>query len=249
MGGQGADVLWKIAQRRRAGWPPTSFLAGLELPVLRDFLSAGELAAFGKGDTIIGEGDAAIDVFLLLDACVKVTARLDAGGRALLAVRVGGDVVGEIAAMAGGARTATVSACGNGEAVAIRLGRDDLREVLGRHPDAAVSLASAISRKLRAATRRRVDISGCTTKVGMARVLLEIAEDHGSSGGNGVFIGVSLTQSELGTLVGVSETTAQRALSELRNDGVIASEGRRLLVPNMAVLRFAAWGTQPEGVI
>jgi CRP/FNR family cyclic AMP-dependent transcriptional regulator len=161
----------------------------------------------------------------------------------LLAVRVGGDVVGETALMNGGKRTATVSASGRKRVVAVRLDEGALRDVLGRHPDAAISLASAISRKLRTATRRRVDIGGCSAKVRMARVLLEMAEDYGCPGANGMFIGVSLTQFELGALVGVSETTARRALSELRKDGVVVNAGRRLLVPDMSVLRSAAWET------
>jgi CRP/FNR family cyclic AMP-dependent transcriptional regulator len=240
----GGDIdAWRTAQRCRAEWPRASFLAELEVPVLRDFLSAGEIVEFRKGDALISEGDSAVDVFLLLDASVKVTAQLDSGGYALLAVRVGGDIVGEIAVVDGGERTATVRACRHEPVVAVRLGRSDLRGLLARHPDAAMSLASAISRKLRAATRRRVDISGCTAKVCMARALLEIAEDYGHPTDRSTFIGVNLTQIELGTLVGVSETTAQRALRELRKEGVVVSEGRRLLVPDMAALHSVAWAT------
>jgi hypothetical protein len=36
-------------------------------------------------------------MFLLIDASVKVTARMDGDGTALLAIRLGGDVIGEIA--------------------------------------------------------------------------------------------------------------------------------------------------------
>jgi len=63
---------------------------------LRDVLSTGELVWFRKGDALLREGDPASDVFLLLDASVKVTAQLDDGGRALIAIRAGGDIVGEI---------------------------------------------------------------------------------------------------------------------------------------------------------
>jgi CRP/FNR family transcriptional regulator, cyclic AMP receptor protein len=74
---------------------------------------------FRKGQTLISEGEQADDIFLLLDASVKVSAQLDAGGRALLAIRIGGDVVGEIAAMDGGTRSATVSACGHEPVIAV----------------------------------------------------------------------------------------------------------------------------------
>ncbi len=231
-----------IVRRYRAAWPRASFLAGLEMPVLDDFLACGEQVRFGKGQALINEGDNSGDAFLLLGASVKVTARLDAGGNALLAIRVGGDIVGEISAMDGGVRTASVSACGYEPVAAVRLPRDVLRELLGRYPSAALSLASAVSRKLRVASRRQVDMINCTARVGMARVVLELAEDYGyPAERGGILISVNLTQIELGTLVGVGETTAQRALRDLRKDGLVANSGRRLLIPSMAALRSAAW--------
>lgn len=242
MGGEHEIDALEIARRCSAEWPRNSFLARLDMSALYDFLSAGELIVFRKGDVLLCEGEEASHVFLLLNACVKVTTRLDAGGQALLAIRVGGDVVGEIAVMDGGERTATVSACGNEVVSAVRLSRDALRSVLDRNPDAAISLASAVSHKLRSATRRRVDISCCTAKVRLARVMLELVEDCGRLGARGTLIGVNLTQTELGALVGVGETTAQRALRDLRKNGIIVNVGRRLLIPDLAALRSAAWG-------
>lgn len=236
---------WRIAQARRAEWPRTSFLADLDIPVLRDFITTGELIRFGKGDVLLIEGEAPAHAFLLLDSYVKVTAHLDTGGQALLAIRMAGDVVGEIGIMDGGDRTATVIPCAYKDVVAVRLGREDLHGLLSRHPDAAMSLTSAISRKLRSATRRRVDITGCPAPVRMARAVLELAEDYGhpTDRGTGTLIGVNVTQIELGTLIGVGETTAQRALRGLRNDGLLTNFGRRLLVPDMAALRAASWPT------
>ena len=116
-------------------------------------------------------------MFLLLDAIVKVTAQMDEGGTALLAVRLGGDIVGEIALVDGQGRTATVSACGNDPVTAVRVSHNEFRGLLNRHPDAAISLASAIGRKFRSATRRRIDSTGCEAKVRLARALRELKQD------------------------------------------------------------------------
>ncbi|MGW6355942.1 cyclic nucleotide-binding domain-containing protein [Streptomyces sp. NPDC055092] len=52
-------------------------------------------------------------VLLLLSGLTKVTAVVENGETSLLAVRAGGDTVGEMAAMDGSApRSATVTACG-----------------------------------------------------------------------------------------------------------------------------------------
>jgi CRP-like cAMP-binding protein len=82
----------------------------------------------------------------------------------------------------------------------------------------------------------------CTAKVGMARVVLELAEDYGYPvERGGLLVTVNVTQIELGTLVGVGETTAQRALRDLKKDGLVVSSGRRLLIPSVTALRSAAW--------
>lgn len=241
MPGENPANAWQIAQRHREHWPRGSFLAGLDPPVLRDFLDAGELTRFRTGDDLVREGDLADDMFLLIDASVKVTARMDGDGIALLAIRLGGDVIGEIALVDGKERTATVSACGYPPVTAVRVGHDAFHGLLNRHPAAAVSLASAIGRKLRSAIRRHIDSTSCAPKVRLARALLELAEDYGHPGHRGILISVNLTRIELGTLVGVGETTAQRAMRELKRDGLVMDSGRRLLVPGLAALRAAAW--------
>jgi CRP-like cAMP-binding protein len=247
--GQQDAEAWQIIQDGRAEWPPATFLATLQSQELLDLACRGEVVKFPKGTSLISEGKEETHVFLLLDAIVKVTAPLGGGRSALLAVRMGGDIVGEIAFTDGGRRTATVTACGHNPVIALRLDRGALREVLDLHPSMEMSLTSAIARKLRASTRRRVDFSGSPPSDRLARALLELAEDYGHRTSNGTFISVNLTQIELGTLIGVSEKTAQRVMAELRDAGLVVSAGRRLRIPDLPALRRAAQPGRPEAVI
>ncbi|MBV9160551.1 MAG: Crp/Fnr family transcriptional regulator [Pseudonocardiales bacterium] len=238
---QSVDTQEIVAKYRR-GWPVNSFLSQLTTRTLREFLTKGRIIQFSNNETLIDENLAETSVFLLLSACVKVTARLDQGGHALLAVRVGGDMVGELAAMDGGSRSATVKACGRDPVVAAVLTQSDFVSLLSRYPEAAMTLNTAIGRKLRSATRRRIDYSGCTPRVRLARALVELAEDYGHQQipASQVLVAINLTQLELGTLVGVAEVTAQRALRELRKDGLINTSGRRPIIRDINALRVAA---------
>jgi CRP-like cAMP-binding protein len=231
-----------IISENQGDWPPNSFLAQLDEPTRLDFLTAGRFVQFGKNDTLMAEGDRDTDAFLLLSACVKVTARLDDGGYALLAVRVGGDVVGEMAALDGGPRSATVRACARQPVYAVIIGRDELAMLQIRHPDAALTMSRAVVHKLRSSTRRRIDYTGCTPKVSLARALVELADDYGrrSSRTGHVIININFTQVELGTLVGVHSATAYRALADLRDDGLISTESRPLYIRDIEALRTVA---------
>ena len=79
----------------RGPWPPGSLLAGLPEASRQRFLSLGTKRQYaGTGRVLIREGDHGVVAYLLLSGSVKVTAAADEGD-ALLAIRVGGDVVGE----------------------------------------------------------------------------------------------------------------------------------------------------------
>jgi CRP/FNR family transcriptional regulator, cyclic AMP receptor protein len=196
--------------------------------------------AFRAGEELIQEGAIGTDAYFLLSSYVKVTAQLRDGGTALLAVRVGGDVVGEVAATDPDRRLATVRACGLEPVYALELAREDFTRVMSTHPDSLLRLTQMVSRKLRTATRRRVDFTGCTALVCMARVLVELADDYGVPTGNGIVIGIDLTQLELGTLIGFQVSSAQRSLRELRRQGLVNTRNRRPIIRDISALRRLA---------
>lgn len=138
------------------GWPARSFLGGLSEPVRTKLLGIGTRCRYLPEDILIREGDSSNHVILLRSGFVKVTARLDNGHESLLAIRVGGDIVGEMAAMDDGApRSATVTACG--EIVASIVREPDLRAFLESHPEAARAVNRIVVQRLRWSNQRRVD--------------------------------------------------------------------------------------------
>lgn len=223
----------------RRNWPPRSFLANTE--ALDAFTAVGTIRCYEPGDYLIREGSPESSVHLLLSACVKVTAQLGEDRYSLLGVRVGGDVVGELSALDGMPPVATVRACGQSPTVAIVLSQAKFAQVLVEHPWEAMRLSATMAAKLRTATRRRVDFTGFTPRIRLARALVDMAEDHGHRvAGPNIVIGVNLTQVEMGTLIGVSEATAQRALRDLRRDGLVVTDGRRPIIRDIEALRRAA---------
>jgi CRP-like cAMP-binding protein len=72
-------------------------------------------------------------------------------------------------------------------------------------------------------------------------VLVELADDHGRPlVGDSVLIALDLTQIELGTLIGVGESSVLRALRELKERGLLDTRGRRTVVRSLQSLREVA---------
>ncbi|MFE9360995.1 Crp/Fnr family transcriptional regulator [Streptomyces olivaceoviridis] len=77
---------------------------------------------------------------LLVSGIAKVTARVESGDPLLIAFTAAGDTVGEMAALDGAPRSATVTACGPLTARALHPGV--LRDLLMRRPEVAAALTA-----------------------------------------------------------------------------------------------------------
>lgn len=226
----------------QAAWPATSLLAQLSQGVFDQILEVGRTVAFESREAIIRFGAAEQTVHLLLSGCVKVTSEPDERGREpLLAIRVGGDVIGELAALDRRPRSANAYVCGRDAVIACSVDGDRFVEIVSQSPEDLVLVTASVTAKLRAANRRRRDYFNCIPQVAMARVLLELVQQHGRRLPSGsVLLGVDLRQVELGSLIGVHEPTAHRALTGLRDAGIIDTAHRMPIILDMSGLRRAA---------
>lgn len=225
-------------------WPKRAFLRRISAPAARSCFSAGRFVRYAPREIMIHEGADDQTVHLLISGCVKVISIQDAQshGGALLAVRIGGDIVGELSTIDGRRRSASVQVCSWKPAVVCLVDGGEFLRVLEQHPEGHVVLSQVIGSKLRASTRRRIDIADCPPTTRMARLLLELAYDYGqpSPDQRSVMIGISLNQEELGALIGVSKATAHRALRNLRAARLINPSQRPLIIYNVEGLRTAA---------
>ncbi len=234
----GGDGAGPDEPRYGRDWPAHTFLGRLDQRLRGALLELGQFVRYASGTTLIIEGDLGRDLFILLDGVCKVTGVTPHGVRALLAVRVGGDLVGEIAAMDGEPRSATVTA--GGAVTARRISPVDMEQFLVSHPMMAAEMNRAMAAKLRWSTRRRVDY-GDHVKIRLARVLVELAYLHGTPVADGTSIGV-LTQPEIGGLIGAGEPSAHKALAELRSAGILSTRYRRIVVHDLSRLGDVADG-------
>ncbi|WP_055497708.1 Crp/Fnr family transcriptional regulator [Streptomyces albus] len=223
---------------REPDWPPTSLLGGLAPPVRDRLLALGTRVRYTADHVLMREAEQTGFVLVLLDGLVKVTGRTHDGRDALLAVRRGGDLVGEFAAVDGRPRSATVTTCGT--VIARLVTRGDFLARLRDEPALAHAVNTAVVTKLRTATGHRVDFTGCDTTTRLARVLHQIALSHGRPTGAGAVIDWPLTQPELATLCGAAEPTVHKALRRLREAGVVTTGYRSIRVEDLALLRHWA---------
>lgn len=218
-----------------AQWPYGTFLERLDPRARAVILRLGVRRQVPAGQILIHQGMRESHLVLLEEGLTKVTAPLPDGRSALLALRVGGDLVGEMSALNNQPRSATITTCGPTRYSVIP--RDSFTRFLRDHPEAALELAAMVADRLRWSNRRRVDFTSYAVKIRVARVVAELCRTHGRRCRNGVVIDVRLTQPELATICGAAETSVHKALRELRADNLVDTDYRRITVRDLPRLR------------
>ncbi|CCH31910.1 Crp/Fnr family transcriptional regulator [Actinosynnema sp. NPDC047251] len=223
--------------------PDRGLLGRLSEVTASALLALGDPVAWGPGDTVFREGAEDGHAALLLTGAVTVWATGVEGGPTLLAVRSAGDLVGEMAALDGKPRSATVTACG---AVTARLiPQHQLLDLLDRHRGVLAELARASVDHLRWSNDlRRAMPHQASTRI--ARVLVHLVTRHGRRTADGGWtLDLPLTNIELASIAGMKPRTAEKAFSDLRDCGAVRASARRIvLVPDLARLRTIAAGHQ-----
>ncbi len=117
-----------------------------------------------------------------------------------------------------------------GEGRVCRISERDYNRFLSVYPQAQRAANRAVVAKMRSATARRVEFATCTATARLARILLELVMAHGVPASGGYLIDIDLTQVEMATLAGVTESTMQRILTGLRRDRLLDTGYRRVHV-------------------
>jgi CRP/FNR family cyclic AMP-dependent transcriptional regulator len=225
-------------------WPSGSLLGMLPDGARERLIRRGSLVRYpGPRRVLFREGDGSGFVVIILRGVVKVTGSVSSGSDALLAIRMGGDAVGEFAAVDQLPRSATVTTCGTVAARVIK--SDDFIDCIRRDPEISHAISKAIVAKMRVASQRRVDFSDADVSTRVTRVLLQLVTSYGKpppNGGHGqAVIAAPLTQPELASLAVASPPAVQRALHRLREHGIVATGYRSIAILDAERLRKMAY--------
>ncbi|MEU4692324.1 Crp/Fnr family transcriptional regulator [Actinoplanes sp. NPDC023714] len=209
-------------------WAPGTFLGSLTPPVAAELLDLCARRRYPAGRAILREGALGSHVVVLESGFVKVTTAVE-GMETLLGIRLPGELLGEIGALTGSPRNATVTACGT--AYVGVLARAAFEQFLRRHPDVSNLVMATIARQLSWANRRRSDFAAFPAHVRLARLLVEIAETCGRvRPDDTIEIAVPLSQPELAAMIAIARATVQKALHELRSRDLISTAYRRIVI-------------------
>jgi CRP/FNR family transcriptional regulator, cyclic AMP receptor protein len=217
---------------------PDEFMARLGEADRAALTRRGRRRQYPAGASLFLEGESCSTVVVVVSGRVKCFSLTEHGEEILLAVRGPGALLGELSAVDGSPRSASVAALEPVVALVVPIAA--FIEFLREHGDAAIALLQLITSKLRDSDRKRVESAAYDIPARVARRLVELADRFGEPDAQGVRIAVALTQDELAGWVGASREAVAKALRVLRDRGYVLTGRRTMTVLDLDALRRRA---------
>jgi CRP/FNR family transcriptional regulator, cyclic AMP receptor protein len=188
---------------------------------------------YGAGEMILDRDSATRDVLFITEGRIRVVNYAASGREVAFAVVEAGGHVGELSALDGQGRSATVVAV-TGCMVAA-LSAEAFDDLLHRHATIAVDLLRHLSRIIRTSDERIAELSILGAVQRVYRELLRLAEADPDDPAASLIPSLP-TQQDLASRVGATRETVARALGQILTTGVVQRRGRTLLIRDREML-------------
>ena len=204
---------------------PDTLLRLLEPAQLHDLLRSTAPRHVKPGEAIITQGDEDGDFAVCLISGGLKISMVSAGGREIILNYCSpGELVGEIAMLDKGPRTATVTAVV--PSTVLLLPAHAFLAAAMANPASVAGIMRELARRVRQLNLVIESDRTFSMAPRLARALVRLI-DHQQGGGRLRF---NLSQSDLGAFAGLARENVSRLLSEWEAQGIVAREGRELVL-------------------
>ena len=212
-----------------------SLLKALDPPQLEQLLRTARRKELARGEVIISQGDEESDFAVCLLAGGLKVSMNSAGGREIILNYCGpGEIVGEIAMLDRGPRTATVSAVG--PSTVLLLPSQAFIDTVLSNPASVVGVMRELARRARQMNLIVESDRTFSMAPRLARAIVRLIDPDADDGR----LRHNPSQSDLGAFAGLARENVSRLLSEWEEQSVIRRQGRALIVLNADYLQDLA---------
>lgn len=185
-----------------------------------------------RGELIIGHRDQSRDVLFLLTGLARVNVYSVTGRQVSFRDISPGDTVGELSAIDGRPRSASVECLM--PSTFLVMPQAVFHDLLQSHPPVMFAVLGHLTRQVRSLTERVFEFSTLAVRNRVQSEIVRLARDHG---GSEAVIQPAPTHSEIASRISTHREAVTRELSRLEDLGIISREGRMLRISDLARLQ------------
>jgi CRP/FNR family transcriptional regulator, cyclic AMP receptor protein len=195
----------------------------LPQPLLDKVAAVATVRAFAKRSIIVSEGDETDSLYVMLSGKARVFVADDKGREVQLNQLGPGEYFGEVT-LDGGPRSASVMALEECRCAVVK--RTELTPFLEQNPELALHIVRKLARRVRDLTENVRSLALMDVYGRVARLLLDLAEDHEGR----LVISEHLTHKDIASRVGASREMISRIFSDLADGGYVRKENGQLVI-------------------
>ncbi|MDO8462548.1 MAG: Crp/Fnr family transcriptional regulator [Deltaproteobacteria bacterium] len=189
---------------------------------------------YKKGQVIFYEGNQAYGLYCIFSGRVKLYQTGVDGRQQILRIAGPGDLLGYRALFSDESYHATAETLE--ASVICCVDKNAFFPVLAKNPKLALNIIKKLAKELREAEELATSIAQRSVRERMAELLMMLKETYGKPSKKGIVIDLHLSREELAEMIGITQETAIRLLSEFKKDGLIEVHEREITILNPKAL-------------
>lgn len=204
---------------KTAGLVNSELFGTVDLDLIQRLQDAAKTVVLEKDEPLFIQGDPADAIYIIEEGIIEVSILSEQGKKLTLNVMRKSDVFGEIAALDGGARTATASAL---EKTTLRkIHRQEIMNIIADRGDLAVDLIQLLCKRIRWISQQVEDLALTNIEQRLARKLVILSRKFSDQTGL-----LQISQSELADFLGATRESVNKILQEwVARDVVVLTRG------------------------
>jgi CRP-like cAMP-binding protein len=201
---------------------------------LDQLTAASVVVSYGNRQRIFDKGDDGDRLLGVLAGQVRIYVISSEGRELIMNVIMPGELFGEISLIDGKPRSASAVAVGETDLLHIK--RADLQSLLQKNSELCFKFMSVLCERVRWTSGLLEDASLLDLPARLAKRLLNLAEGVGEKEGDAIRIGVKLSQTDLGNMLGVTREAVNKQLREWKKDGIVDMTDGQVLIQDPKML-------------
>ncbi|MFP6641445.1 MAG: Crp/Fnr family transcriptional regulator [Myxococcota bacterium] len=223
---------------RRAMLAQTALFRDLsesQLDALMQRLRPRRLAA---REELCHKGDEGTQLYLILSGRLKASTTSPDGSDMTLSMMGPGEVVGELAVLGAGIRTATITSMDSCELLVLE--QRDFHALLKENAELAMKLLRTLARRVSRLSETMEDTYFLNLPARLAKRLLALSRSFGKEGSEGTTISLKLSQGELAELAATSRESVNKQIGQWRQEGLLSMNAGRVTLHDLEALEKVA---------
>jgi CRP/FNR family cyclic AMP-dependent transcriptional regulator len=190
---------------------------------------------YRKGATIFSKGDPSNALFIIKTGRVRILSFSDKGTETIVHILKEGAIFGEL--LLSEEKRAFTAVAGTDALVTV-LSKGSLVEILAAIPTVSKNFIRLLSKRLTKVEMEFGDFGHTWSYNRLAKILLQLCEEHGKETPQGIMIPLRLTHEDLANLIGTTRETVTTQMIRFRRMGLVKRQDRFLVVNKLRLEEF-----------